>query len=104
MEFEQSKVTQDYWYGMKPCRECGAPLLDQYPPQRARGNFWHPDVPMSPYEAANLLEALKLVPDTGDWHGQLRFRAQAVLRFYGEHAPNQTAEQMREHTSRGQSA
>lgn len=35
------------------------------------------------YVAANLEEALKLVPDTGDWHGQLRlwaahFKKQAI--------------------------
>jgi hypothetical protein len=53
---------------------------------------------MSPYEAVNLLEALKLVPDTGDWHGQLRFRCQQVLRVYGDDErlrPNATAEEMR---------
>jgi hypothetical protein len=73
-----------------------APLLDSYPPRRVQGSYWHPDIPLSPYEAVNLLEALKVVKDTGDWHGQLRSRCQEVLRVYGDdRPPNASAEDMR---------
>lgn len=48
------------------------------------------------YHAVNLREALKLVPDTGDWHGSLRAAIEIVLREHPEASPNQTAEQMRE--------
>lgn len=44
-----------------------------------------------PYVAANLEAALKLVPDTGDWHGQLRLWA---AHFKGDAKPNVSAEQM----------
>jgi hypothetical protein len=84
-----------FWNGLHPCKLCGAALRNG---ERVRGHSWNPEVPLDPYEAVNLLEALKLVPDTGDWHGQLRFRAQAVVDKYGTEytRPNQTAEQMKE--------
>lgn len=50
---------------------------------------------LDPYHAANLLEALKLVPDTGDWHGSLRIACQMVLDEQPA-KPNRTAEQMRQ--------
>lgn len=50
---------------------------------------------LDPYHAANLLEALALVPDTGDWHGSLRIACQMVLADQPQ-APNATAQQMRE--------
>lgn len=82
------------WTGLCPCPTCGAALRNG---ERVRGSYWNPEVPLDAYEAVNLLEALKLVPQTGDWHGQLRFRCEAVLAKYGhKHVPNQTAEQMRE--------
>lgn len=85
------------WNGLKPCRECGAPLLDRYPPERARGSCRNPDVPLNAYEAQNLLEALKLVPNTGDWHGQLRSRCEEVIKKYPQECfgANATAEMMR---------
>jgi hypothetical protein len=52
------------------------------------------------YEAINLQEALKVIPDTGDWHGQIRYKLKQVLdnpqvaNRMG--APNCTAEQYRE--------
>lgn len=93
----RQEISPAYWGGLRPCRECAAPLLDQYPPKRAQGNYWHPDIPLSPYEAVNLLEALKVVKDTGDWHGQLRFRCEQVLAVYGhgDDRPNAPAEDMR---------
>jgi hypothetical protein len=33
----------------------------------------------TPYLAANLLQALTLVPDTGDWHGEMRLWAERHL-------------------------
>lgn len=51
---------------------------------------------MDAYHAANLREALKLVPDTGDWHGSLRIVCDMVLERDGRLNPNQTAEQMAE--------
>ena len=45
------------------------------------------------YIAANLFEALKIVPDTGDWHGQLRAWCE---RWKGETLPNKTADEMME--------
>ena len=45
-----------------------------------------PDAPLTPYQAANLLEALKLVPDTGDWYGELRLKCEAIL-MMEPHAP-----------------
>lgn len=62
------------------------------------------------YHAINLLEALKLIPDTGDWHGSLRAACEMRLAHNCDtHVikPNQTAEQMadatihRAHTVRG---
>jgi hypothetical protein len=81
--------------GLHPCKCCGAPL--GYDGERVRGGYHHPDVPLDAYEAINLLEALKLVKQTGDWHGQLRFRCEAVIKKYGGPTlrPNATAEQMR---------
>lgn len=49
---------------------------------------------LDPYHAANLLEALKLVPDTGDWHGSLRAACQIALQDHPDEKPNQSAEQM----------
>lgn len=48
------------------------------------------------YHALNLLEALRLVPDTGDWHGSLRIACQMAVERKTAHllGPNQTAEQM----------
>lgn len=43
------------------------------------------------YVAANLEAALALVPDTGDWHGQLRLWA---AHFKRDAKPNETAKQM----------
>lgn len=44
------------------------------------------------YVAANLREALELVPDTGDWHGALR---QWCAENVGDLKPNMTANEMR---------
>lgn len=81
-----------------PCQLCGAPLDARTGKlERARGHWHDADVPMDGYEALNLLEALRLVPDTGDWHGQLRLRCANVLSKHGSMGfmrPNQTAEQM----------
>lgn len=49
------------------------------------------------YHAVNLREALKLVPDTGDWHGSLRAACEIVLKDDPGARPNQTAEHMKEH-------
>lgn len=52
---------------------------------------------LNPYHAINLLEALKFVPDTGDWHGSLRIACEMALARAGavdSISPNQTAEQM----------
>lgn len=92
-------LNDSLWRGLKPCRECGAPLYaDQYPPNRPHGGWWHPDVAMDAYEAINLLEVLKVVPDTGDWHGQLRFRCEQVVKHYGSEnlRANATASELRE--------
>ena len=85
-----------YWSGLHPCKCCGAPLMNANG-ERARGSYWNPDVPLSAYEAVNLLEALKLVRDTGDWHGQLRARCEQVVKKYGRDivGPNAPAEEMR---------
>lgn len=83
------------WQGLHACKMCGAALRNG---ERVRGQYWNPEVPLDAYEAVNLLEALKMIPSTGDWHGQLRFRCQAVLDKYGNEytVPNQTVEQMSE--------
>lgn len=98
--FHNGEVDQDYlWQGLAPCPTCGAPCYaNQMGYQRVRGGMWNPEVPLNAYEAHNLLEALKLVPDTGDWHGQLRARCEAVIDKYPQEygGPNQTAEQMRQ--------
>ena len=55
-----------------------------------------PDTPLSGYQAANLLAALPLVPDTGDWHGELRLKCEAILRDMDRPpAPNKTTDEMR---------
>lgn len=56
------------------------------------------------YHAANLLEALRLVPDTGDWHGSLRIACAMTLSQGKAVPPNATAEQMREYPTFGQVA
>lgn len=39
------------------------------------------NLPLDYYEAVNLFEALKVVPDTGDWYNQVKFKLEAVLRL-----------------------
>lgn len=39
------------------------------------------NLPLDYYEAINLHEALKVVPDTGDWYNQVKFKLEAVLRL-----------------------
>lgn len=38
-------------------------------------------LPLDHYEAINLLEALKVAPDTGDWHGQVWWKLEGLLRL-----------------------
>lgn len=82
------------WQGLHPCSFCGAPLRNG---SRVRGSYWNPEVPLDAYEAINLLEVLKVVPSTGDWHGQLKSRCEATVAEYGTEflKPNRNAEQMR---------
>ena len=50
--------------------------------------------PLGEYIAVNLREALKLVPDNGDWHALLRQACDAAIPEGSTQGPNQTAEQM----------
>lgn len=59
------------------------------------------NLPLDHYEALNLYEALKVVPDTGDWYLQVKWKLEGVLRLthayqppptYGGMVPNLSAE------------
>lgn len=39
------------------------------------------NLPLDYYEAINLYEALKVVPDTGDWYNQVKWKLEAVMRL-----------------------
>lgn len=68
------------------------------PPPHKRGDHAAIAAGLDGYHAANLLEALRLIPDTGDWHGSLRIACGIALREVGgHHTPNATAEAMRDH-------
>lgn len=58
------------------------------------------DVSFGAYEAVNLREGLRVLPDTGDWHGWLRMQLEGILqvmRAHGVHVPlpNSKAEEQR---------
>jgi hypothetical protein len=74
------------------------PACQAEPPALRPGTHEAIAAALDGYHAANLLEALKLAPDTGDWHGSLRFACQMALDREGDRAPkpNQSAEQMAE--------
>jgi hypothetical protein len=75
---------------------CAAAKLAQQEPWGNIDNAWEP----RGYVAANLLEALKLVKDTGDWHGQLKAWCEYHLEKQ-PYSPNVTAEAQTDWSNRG---
>ena len=82
------------------CRRCngeGTILPFEFPVSQRpgkRGEWAWIAAGLDEYHAVNLREALKLIPDTGDWHGSLRAACDIVLDDHPVAKPNQTAAQM----------
>lgn len=82
------------------CRTCNGKTIIERPPspqfRPGRPGEWAwIAAGLDPYHAVNLREALRIVPDTGDWHGSLRAACEIALEGHPEAKPNQTATQMR---------
>ena len=73
--------------GWRECRACAEPAVPAGVAGDRPGSHAAIAAGLDAYHARNLLEALKLAADTGDWHGSLRIACGIVLDREGDKYP-----------------